>query len=268
MPPRKPHPRGKLRGFERPKDSPPPEPEPEPDPIPEPGPAPEPEPDPTPPPVGPVPDHAALHFPYLYVEGFDPTAEEAALRDFVDALRLWFWEKSGGLTWYHWQVYSVPLYPADANGGPLMPLGYSQDDIYAHAAQDFAGGIWRGYGDNIGGELGMVLFDTRPHEGGYAGARLGHAAHGFWAIDAIMGRPWPEKDTVWQTGLWPNISTGGYAHELCHAFGNIGHWPGLMQAHWDWPNTFLDPQTIDAMRQSPWLAQGPRPETGDWRRWA
>jgi len=255
MPPRKSHPLGKLRGYEKEHTEDPP-PEPGPDPIPKPGP-------------DPIPYHPGIQFPYLHMEGLDPTAEEAHLRAYLDDLRLWTWEKSGGITWYHWRVYTDGVYPM-IDGEPTIPLGHRGDpdlpwNSFAHYAQDYAGAIWRGEG-----ELGMVLFDSRPHEGGYAGARLGHAAHGFWAIDAMMGKPFPEEgmEGSWQSNLWPGTSNGGYAHELTHAYGEVGHWPGLMSEHWNWPDTFLDPLTIEQMAQSPWLAQGPRPETGDWRRWS
>ncbi len=253
MPPRKPHPKGKLRGWEKlPTEPVPPEPAPDPE--------------PTPDPIV-VPYHAGIQFSYLHPEGYNVAVEEGVLRAYINDLRLWFWEKSGGLTFYHFEVYTDGVYPV-VDGEPTIPFGFQGDPTrqwgsFAHYAQDYAGAIWRGEG-----ELGMVLFDSQPHEGGYAGARLGHAAHGYWAIEAMLNKPFPEEGFGWQADLWPGTSLGGYAHELCHAFGDVGHWPGLMSEHWNWPNTYLDQLTIAEMEKSPWLARGPRPETGDWRRWA
>ncbi len=243
MPPRKPHPKGKLRGWEKEPPPPPPDPEPEPDLPPDPS-------------GDPTPTHSPIVFVYLHRLDNDAAPLEVdAYKRYLDDLRLWMWEKSGGLTWYHSEFIVDGVYE------DTVPSGYNS---YAHFAQDYAGAI-----HSSQGKLGMVLFNSKPDEGGYAGAYTGHAAHGFWAIDAMAGRPFPEEPySGWQKDLWPGTSLGGYAHELCHAFGDVGHWPGLMSEHWNWPNTYLDQQTIAEMEKSPWLARGPRPETGNWRRWS
>lgn len=242
-PPRKEHPRGKPRPWE----PPPPEPVP-------------------------VPDHTPILFYYLHIQGRPPdTLQLAAYLNFIEDFRQWLWDKTGGLTFYHYRVEVTDRWDNGRwENGELvydpMTLDDTDPDYYGWRALNKAGDHFRATG-----EAAMALFDARPHCGGCVGAHLGHARHGHWAVDAMNNLPQPQEvtDSGWGDKPWPGLSLGGFGHEFTHILEQILHVAGrnIMGEHYYWPDVAVADSTLELLKASTWLRYGPRPETGNWRRW-